>query len=145
MFAPSTTTTAVAQRQLIELKGASETFVVNVDDSSSSSNHILSRFKSAGINLAGLVTTTVRPHVFYAGFSPITSSMSVQLDAGAVTTSSNSTAATANMSTIRLGGQVSDNTGGDLTLLFLAVLNAQPTLATIAQAQKLAKQIYGIA
>jgi hypothetical protein len=142
VFAASTTGTAGVPRTLLELKGT-ETFKVSFADNISTANTIVTQFRGFGVAIGSLDLTTTAPHVYYAGFSS-GNALLTQIDAGSVVSGSALAAASTAMTGVTIGGRQADTTGSDITVLFLAILDTTVPPATILQAQRIAKQFYGI-
>lgn len=144
VFAPSTTSTAAAQRCPIGLKGASDSFKVDFDDGNTGASGLNVYYKAATVALSGITTSTIRPHVLYAAAT--SGGFDYQFDGVTGNTGPSSAVLTAPLTTVTIGcsGDAGDNTGSDVTVLFLAVLNQSVPSQIVDKAQKLAKTLYGI-
>lgn len=143
VFAPSTTSTSAGRRRPISITNGSEFMVVDFDDVDTGAHVMTVTYKTTVAQINSITTSTLRPHVLYAANNG--SNMIYQFDGAVPGTAGPAPAALSGaLTTVWLGGYHPDNTGGDVTVLFAAVLNQVIPAQVVDKAQKLAKALYGI-
>lgn len=145
VFAPSTTTQAAARRRPVMIKNGSEQLIVAFDDNdtgATTTRGLVVFYKSVVLAIPSL-GGVVKPHVFYAA-SQTDNRMHYQLDGGTANSVPGAGALTSSISTAYVGGNDADNTGGDVIVSFLAILDTPIPDSVVNKAQKLACALYGI-